>query len=98
MPQPKQNIPSIGHPHLPIFILQILLFIGVSCSIAYVVFTLIYGKPVSISDNNGNRLNTVKPVTAQDIAEKKSINEGDFNVQSTSVDQEKLNNLFPEIK
>lgn len=97
MPQPNQNIPSIGHPHLPIFILQILLFVAVSCSIAYVVFTLIYGKPADFADRF-NSEKQVQPVTAEDISAKQSINEGDFSAKSGSVDQQKLNNLFPEIK
>lgn len=95
MPQPKQNITSIGHQHLPIFILQILLFVAVSCSIAYVIFTLIYGKPSGFADRFEKQ---ATPVTAEDISAKESINESDFSSQSGSIDQQKLNNLFPEIK
>lgn len=98
MPQPKQNFTDIGHQHLPIFILQILLFVAVSCSIAYVIFSLIYGKPSTIADRYNDTVNPVQPVTAEDISAKKSINEADFTVQSGSIDQQKLNNLFPEIK
>lgn len=98
MPKYKQTGPTFGHPHLPVFILQILLFVAVSCSIAYVVFTLLYGKPITLADKVNSTLHPVQPVTAADISAKKTINEGDFTVQAAGIDQQKLNTLFPEIK